>query len=283
MDWQSILANLVVSGIITILLILVNWAVNAWEQRSTWGRWRQVFLRYPQILSFYTEVENKKDEILNRGLTERGPTLGGVLFGLFSILIVFEIFIVPFLISSRNLDPNKGYSLLSALFLLMQTFSLPRILSEILDRDNHRDDLFQEYYGFRLVTYAVYGAAVGIFIANLGHSLSDSEVMNMLIMEIVIVGITMVSNKRAENFVFSSLWNGAIKDESFTGFSCMLVNLKSGREVKGRLIDFMDKSGLVLKHGQEYLHVPWNEIEMIHILGLELKENQKSSQNLREA
>ncbi|WP_048152074.1 hypothetical protein [Thermococcus cleftensis] len=258
MDWQSFGANLIISAIATILLILANWVVNAWDRHSGWGQWKQTFLRYSPVLSVYVEVQKQKIRIL-----EKWKTIGGLLFFVLVSLNVFEMIFVPLLPSWWGRSPDGVYSLLLAIYFLLELLLMSSVLTRVLLGAN----VTREYHGVRFTIYSIYLSAIGIILAGMNLKRDEpSSLFGLLVFQAIVVGIVALAGKYLELSLFNILWNKRIKDDSYTVFPYLKLTLKSGRVISGRLVDFMDRSNLVIKHGREYIHVPWNEVEVIHIL-----------------
>lgn len=260
MDWQAVAINLILSAIIAILLIIANWTVNVWDQHSNWGRWKQVFLRYSSVSSVYTKVQGNKIQIL-----EKLTIFTGILVLVPSIFILFEVLYVSVFASWLNINLKEVYSLLFFIFSIFEIFSTSLILTKAFLRGNPKKICM----GLRYITFAVYLSAEGIIISvfNLqSHSLSLSALFGILIIQALIVGVVAITSKYLELSLFGVLWNEMINTENPIMFPYITLALKSGHLISGQLIDFMNKATLVLKHGGEYLHVPWNEIEFIKVL-----------------
>lgn len=258
MDWKTIAVNLFLSAIIAILLIIANWAVNIWDQRSSWGRWKQVFLGYHSISSAYYKVQDKKTQIL-----ERFTIFNGTLFFVSVVLVLFEMLFVSIFASWLNVDPSKIYSLLFGIFFVLELPLLSSILTKVFLRGNTSETCT----GLRYSTHAVYLSAIGMILAAFNLKPSGvSALFGLLATQALVVGVVAVASKYLELLLFSALWQEMITNNDSIVFPYVTLALKSGHLISGQLIDFMNKATLVIKHGGEYLHVPWNEIEFIKVL-----------------
>lgn len=258
MDWQAFAVNLILSAIIAILLILANWIVNIWEQRSSWGQWKEIFMRYPTTSSMVSKVQKEKSQILMEGTKFNGILFVGATLG-----IVVEMVLVPILSSWLQVDPRAIHLALFGSFFLLEGFLLSIILTKVL----FREDFPTFYAGLRYITYTLYTSVMGTILTTFNLSPSKpSAVFSFVVIQSIIVSLVLVSSKYLELSLFNYLWNIKVRNSVPAEFPYVNVTLRYGGLVGGKLIDFMDKSALVLKRGMEYIHVNWNEIEIIRIL-----------------
>jgi len=263
MDWQGLGANLVISAIVAILLILANWMVNEWDRRSEWGRWKQAFLRYNSVLEVYNKIQKEHAQII-----EKLKTFGGILYLISLIFVLVEIILVPFISSWLEVTSEKVYSFFMIALFLLEMFLLSILLTNVVYKVVRRDNTMRIYRGVRYIAYAIYISSVGIVLAAFNLGAPERSVVILVLLQVLEVGISILVNKYLELSLFSILWKKrVISDESaHFSFPFVHVTLKSGKSVRGQLFDFMDNSSLVLRNGMEYVHVRWSEIEVIRIL-----------------
>ncbi|WP_457754261.1 hypothetical protein, partial [Thermococcus sp.] len=66
--------------------------------------------------------------------------------------------------------------------------------------------------------------------------------------------------------LFSILWEKTIRElNKNSNFPYLKVVLTSNHSLQGQLFDLVDKDFLILKRGNNHLHIPWREIEYIEV------------------